>query len=121
MGSDLRKGQMKCKAFPLFKTINKVFSIWDLVTLVNGYCTLKDFLQKGKPLLALRILTGPQSLISATKVCSSSRVNDERVSRAQKFTLSWNLGICSSYMFMNKQTFQYITTNLNITKSYTKM
>ena len=58
---------MKCKAFPLFKTINKVFSIWDLVTLVNGYCTLKDFLQKGKPLLALRIFTGPQSLISATE------------------------------------------------------
>ena len=60
---------MKCKAFPLFKTVNKVFSIWALVTLVhvNGYCTLKDFLQKGKPLLALRIFTGPQSLISATE------------------------------------------------------
>ena len=60
---------MKCKAFPLFKTVNKVFPIWALVTLVhvNGYCTLKDFLQKEKPLLALRILTGLQSLISATE------------------------------------------------------
>ena len=57
---------------------------------------------------------------NSTKVCSNSRVDAERVSRAQNFTLSWNLGICSSYMFTNKQTFQYITTNLNITKSYTQ-
>ena len=58
---------------------------------------------------------------NSTKVCSNSKMNDERDLEGSEFYLTLESGICSSYMFTNKQTFQYLTTNQNNTRSYTKM